>query len=299
MSYDYTAYGLNFSSTLPLPEFRKNDDDAAAPDITIRYGEVPENLQSPSDYGIAWQAEEGKLLLTVERVARYLITGNDRVVVEPLPRSREPDVRAFLLGSVLGALLHGRQIFVLHASVVQTGGGAVLFMGNSGAGKSTLLGAFLKRGYAMLSDDKAGITLDDSGRIQVLTGFPRVRLTKNVVEKLRFPVREADFNGELDKYIIPVEKFCSEPQPVKAAYALAVHNRTEIVIEPLPVIEQFETLNYHTYRRRFILQKTQRETHFRILKALTGEIAVKQITRPVHPFQIEELVERIEEDLAR
>lgn len=297
MSYDYTAYGLNFSSTLPLPEFRKNA--AAPPDITISYGEVPENLQSPSDYGIAWQAEEDKLLLTVEQVARYLITGNNRVVIEPLPQSREANVRAFLLGSVLGALLHGRQIFVLHASVVQTDSGAVLFMGNSGAGKSTLLGAFLKRGYAMLSDDKAGITLNDQERIQILPGFPRVRLTAKAVEKLRFPVQGADFNGELDKYIVPIEKFCSEPLPIKAAYALAVHNRPEIVIEPLPVIEQFETLNYHTYRRRFILRQAQRETHFRILKALTSEIAVKRVVRPIHPFLIEELVERVEEDLAR
>ena len=39
------------------------------------------------------------------------------------------------------------------------------------AGKSMLLGAFLQRGYAMLSDDKAGIVLDDGRRTRSCRAF--------------------------------------------------------------------------------------------------------------------------------
>jgi len=190
-------------------------------------------------------------------------------------------------------------MLVLHGSVVQTEYGAVIFAGDCGAGKSTLLGAFLKRGYAMLADDKAGIVLDKDGKAQVLPGFPRVRLTKRAVKKLEFPVRENEFNEELEKYIIPIEKFCAEPLPVKAVYSLNVHNKTDIILEPLQRLEQFETLNYYTYRRRFSHEASQRQAHFQILNALSKQTRVVRVSRPEHPVLIDELVERVAEDFAR
>ena len=53
----------------------------------------------------------------------------------------ESDVRVFLLGSCIGALLHQRGILVLHAGAIHTDKGAVLFTGPWGIGKSTLLAA--------------------------------------------------------------------------------------------------------------------------------------------------------------
>lgn len=294
-SYTYTAYGLTFSSTFPLPEFRPHTNGAN--DVNISYGKVPESLSSPSDNGIAWQTEPGKLLLTVKDVARYLVLGNQEVVIEPFPGSNEADIRVFLLGSVLGAVLHAHHMLVLHASVIQTKNGAALFMGNCGAGKSTLLGAFLKRGYAMLTDDKAGIVIDKNGTAQVLPGFPRVRLTKDAVKKLDFPVQNAEHNEEAGKYIVPVEKFCLENLPVKAAYALTVHNKPNIVLDRLQKIEQIELLNYNTYRRRFLNGADQRMAHFQTLTALSSQIEVSRISRPDFPAKIDELVALIEEDL--
>lgn len=297
MSYTYTAYGLNFASEFPLPELRPHQN--GAPDVRIGYGDVPESLPFPSDNGIAWQAAPGKLLLTVKEVARYLIIENREVIVKPLPGSRAEDVRIFLLGSALAAVLHAQKMLVLHAGVIQTKSGAVLLMGNSGAGKSTLTAAFLKRGYAILADDKAGIALDENGVAQTLPGFPRIRLTKDAVEKLQFPTENAAFNAELDKYVVPVENFCTETIPVKAAYSLSVHNKSDIILEPLDAIEKFETLNYHTYRRRFMREPSQREAHFQILGALSKQVRCSTVVRPVHPNLIDELVARIEEDFAK
>lgn len=299
-TYTYNAYGLNFASQFPLPELNLcGNGDQGAPVISIHYGKVPETLPFASDYGIAWQSEPGKFLLTVDEVARYLILENEQVIVEPLNDSSEMDVRAFLLGSVLGALLHARRILVLHASVIQTERGAVLFTGNSGAGKSTLLAAFLKRRYAMLADDKAGIVVDENKIARAIPGFPRVRLTENAVGKLQFPAQDADYNRELGKYVSPVENFCRETLPVKAAYALGVHNRPEVILKPLAPFEQFEVLNYNTYRRRFLLEIGQRRAHFDNLSALSKQIRVSKVSRPEFPVLIDELVARIEEDIAR
>src|SRR5262245_24055614 len=203
--YSYTAYGLNFESSFPLPELRPAAH--RVPDITIGYGDGPASLPQPSSNGIAWQSAPGQLLLSVSEVARYLILDDREIRIDPLPGTREADVRTFLLGSVLGAVLHSRQMLVLHASAIQTARGAVLFMGASGAGKSTLLGAFLQRGYAMLADDKAGIVVDGDGVPWAVPGYPLIRLSEDAVNKLQFPANGSRLRHSLDKYVLPVAQF--------------------------------------------------------------------------------------------
>jgi hypothetical protein len=183
--YTYFAYGLRFESSFPLPELRPVP--CSTPDITIGYGDVPSSLSNPTAHGVAWQAAPGQLLVSVDEVARYLILENREIRVQPLPGASTDDVRVFLLGSVLGALLQSRQMLVLHASVIATRRGAVLFMGPCGAGKSTLLGAFLTAGYTMLADDKAGLVLNQDGIPEAMSGCPVIRLTRHAVSELRYP----------------------------------------------------------------------------------------------------------------
>jgi hypothetical protein len=293
----YMAYGLRFESSFPLPELRPATHGTS--DISIRYGDVPALLPQPSAHGIAWQAAPGQMLLTVQDVARYLIVENREVRIHPLPGATEVDVRVFLLGSVLGALLHARQMLVLHASVIETERGAVLFLGSCGAGKSTLLGAFLQAGYAMLADDKAGVMVNEAGVPQAMPGFPVVRLTQDAVTQLRYPVGGCQLQQSSEKYVLPVKQFSPEPLPLRAAYALTAHNRTDIRLEPLPSLDQFEVLNRHTYQRRFLHQAEQRRTHFRILGVVSNHAKVTRVLRPDHRCQIDALKARIVEDMAR
>lgn len=296
-SYQYTAYGLNFESAFPLPELTPHRN--GKPDITINYGEVPPALPFPSGNGLAWQSAPGKMLLTIRDVARYLIIENREIIIQPFPRVEEYSVRIFLLGSVLGALLHARRLLVLHSSVIQTRGGAALFMGRSGAGKSTLLGAFLKRGYAMMADDKAGIIVNSGGIAEAMPGFPYARLTNETVKALRYPVEGLQIVKGLGKYVVPVERFCGEPVKVHAAYSLNAYNQPDIRFEPLQAVEAFQTLNRSTYRRRFLHRAEQRRSHFEILGALSARARVTRVFRPDNASLIEELADLIEEDFSR
>jgi hypothetical protein len=294
--YTYTAYGLNFASALPLPELLPAV--AESPDVTIGYGDVPVSLPDACENGVAWQSAPGQLLLSVVGVARYLLIENREIRIQPLPGSADVDVRTFLLGSVLGAMLHARRMLVLHASVIQTDAGAVLFMGRSGAGKSTLLGAFLQRGYLMMSDDKAGITLDERGVPYVMPGLPFIRLTHEAATALRYPVDENQLRHRLDKYAVPVERFHSTAVVLRAAYALNAHNRSDIRLEELQTLERFNLLNRHVYRRRFVQKGPGRQTHFEILGAVSNRARVVRVFRPEYPRLIDELRARIEDDLA-
>jgi hypothetical protein len=239
------------------------------------------------------------MLLSVNEVARYLVLGNREIRIHPLPGSSEADIRTFLLGSVLGALLHTRQMLVLHASAIQTERGAVVFMGRSGAGKSTLLGAFLQSGYSMLADDKAGICLTGDGVVRAMPGLPLIRLTEAAAEKLRYPVQGGQKRQRLDKYVVPVEQFSKNPITVRAAYSLVAHNQQYIRLEPLDTLASFQALNRYTYMRRFVEMTEGRQSHFRILSEASRQVRVTRALRPAHPFLIEELRAQIEEDMAR
>lgn len=297
MTFSYTAYGLRFASSFPLPELMPAEP-VENPDVTVRLDRAPDALPFPSAFGVAWQSAPGRFLLTVRNVARYLIIENRDVVVDPLDGSTEADVRAFLLGSVLAVLLHARSMLVLHASVLQTARGAVLFMGRSGAGKSTLLAAFLQRGYAMLAEDKAGIVVDDAGMPQVMPGSPLVQLTRESVSALRYQVDESQLWGSGEKYVVPIQRFSPRPELLAAAYSLGTHTRGDILLEPLAPLDRFQVLKRHVYRRRLIPRAAGRQRHFQILGTVAAQIRVARVVRPEYPVLLDQLVDRIERDLA-
>lgn len=74
------------------------------------------------------------------------------------------EVEMCLLGPILGFLLHLRGTPCLHGSAVAVDGRAVAFLGHSGAGKSTTAAAFVRGGYAALTDDV--LALDKDSRLK-------------------------------------------------------------------------------------------------------------------------------------
>jgi hypothetical protein len=190
-------------------------------------------------------------------------------------------------------------MLVLHSSVINTPKGAVLMMGKSRAGKSTLLGTFLKRGYSMIADDKAGIVVNKNGIAEAMPAFPMTRLTKETVKKIHFPVDEIYYKPSIEKYFLPIENFCSEPQKIHACYSLNPNNGSEISLTRFDVLESFQTLNRHTYRRRYLTQKEQKTSHFGIASALSNQAKVVKVIRPDDSTRIDELANLIEEDFSR
>ena len=244
----YAAYGLCICSEIALPFGVA--PPKSRPDVTIRFGPTPETLGASGErYGL-WQSIPGAYLLDVDGVARYLVTGGREIVVEPTGNG-DAAVSVFLLGSVLAACLQQRGIVTLHASAIETGGGAVLFAGVSGSGKSTLLAALVDRGYAMLADDVTGVVLGAGGRPVALSAFPCVRLWADAVDGLAWRGRtRGRVRDELEKYLAPVECFRKEPLAVGAVFTLASHNRDEFEIDLASRPVAFEQLLKHTYRMR-------------------------------------------------
>jgi len=141
-----------------------------------------------------WDGE--RLLIRIKGTARYLVTQN-RIDVDPYEGSDPGDIRAYLMGTVFGALCHLRGIFPLHASAIETGGGCVAFTGDSGAGKSTLVAALSRRGHQVIADDVSFVEPDERGRVCVWPGVHRLRLWESAMEGLGLPREgtEREFRG--------------------------------------------------------------------------------------------------------
>lgn len=280
-AHAYSAYGLRFRSELPLPFGAAQDCGDA--DVVVRRGAVPQVPAECAATRLPWQASPGRFLLEVDGVARYLVRGGREIWVQPAHRS-EDGVAAFLLGSVLGACLQQRGVLTLHASAMEMGNGAVLFAGVSGAGKSTIAAALLERGYRLLADDVTGIVID-GGDPTALPAFPALRLWADVLECLELRGDAgARVRAELDKHVLPVDRFCGAPLPVRAVFALHAHNRDTVEIESVPLGAAFEVLLERTYRMRYVAAMERRREHFGAVAALVRGAPLFRIARPAWPL---------------
>ena len=259
-AFGYQLFGLQIRSQLELPELPVSPA-SDEPDVTIRIGQVPPALTS--GHGGA-QAIDGGLLLTISKVGRFFIKGGVEIIIEPDPGVSEGDVRLFLLGSAMGAVLHQRGLLPLHANAVEIDGMAVAFMGESGAGKSTLAAWFHDQGHRIIADDVCVVRFDEGGRAHASPGLPRLRLWKEALEASgrETALHNLSYAGgqNVEKYDVPIPN-AEEPSnetALAAVYLLA--KGSDLTITRSNGLKAAEAILANTYRGDYIpITKNMRE----------------------------------------
>jgi hypothetical protein len=294
--FKYRAFGVNIVSEFPLPELITSEGKE---DVRIISGTVPQRIENPKTEGICYQAAPGIFLLNIKDVARYLVTNGSEIVIEPYPDAAEEDIRLFLLGSSFGALLHQRGYLPFHGSVINIKGKAIIFSGVSGSGKSTLAGAFQKRGYPVLSDDVANISLDTAQLPVVHPSYPQIKLWKDSLLKLgEEPDLHKRVRKKLDKYGVHFKAgYFNESLPLAAIYILIAQNSGKDEIDTITGIEKFNALRKNTYRFTYLAGLDLSEQHFLTCTKIAPFILVKRITRVNASFSLDNFTDIIERDI--
>jgi hypothetical protein len=290
-------FGLSIRSELPLSQ---SVCECSHPDIDVVYDFVPEQLPGATSSGIRYQARPGRLLLKVDGVARYMICDGRRVVIDRDGRADDDDVRAFLVGSAFGALLHQRGALVLHGSAVVIDGAAVAFVGPSGIGKSTLSMAFRQRGMPVLTDDLCVIdAAPDGGALHVLPGTSESKLWIDSLQHLAIPADGLRrVRNRLEKRALPLgAAFAETSAPLEHLYVLKAIPSPPITVTRLHGPQKFGVLRNQTYRLQFLEAMGGKRGHFRTALQLAAQASISVVARPRGEFLLDELVEKILADL--
>lgn len=101
----HTIYGLTIALPIELPGLASGE---GVVDVRVSFGATPEMLQESPDNSKLFQVADDKMLLRIPAVAKFLIRNGREIVIEMEKEADDDDVRLFLLGSVMRAVLHYR-----------------------------------------------------------------------------------------------------------------------------------------------------------------------------------------------
>ena len=138
-------------------------------------------------------------------------------------RHLEYTVDHLYLNQVLPLVLSKQGEFVFHASAIETGSGALVFMGESGRGKSTLAASFATHGLRFLTDD--GLLVEEvNGGYGVLPSHPSIRLWEDSQDALvaeEVPIAPPVQYTPKARFLASEDMaFCGEARPLQRVYFL-------------------------------------------------------------------------------
>ena len=285
----YRTYGLQIESQLELPELPAIPP-CSRPDVVVQTPDVAERLEGATFRNGWLEMGDERCQISIEGIARYRVEEGQRILLDRrMPRefasaAADPgDVRLFLLGGALGALLHQRQWLPLHVSALNTPGGVWAFTGHSGAGKSTL-GAWLHQtqGWPVVTDDVAVIKPHEETPY-LHPGPPRVKLWKDALAALGIQteglVRDLT---RADKYHLMLkEGYQDSAYPMRALVMLGrAEEGEEASVERVSGIAAFSAIMASLYRPEMAETFNPSGQLMKDVAALAGKIRVYRYRRP-------------------
>lgn len=287
----YLAFDLLWRSPeLPIPELPSADQpDPGAERAVIQIeasapGEWPPLPAGPHDTAFL-QMGRGDLRLTVEGIGQFRIHDGVRIAWHRQGEEvSDQDLRTFLLGSAVGALLIQRGTLVLHGNALEKGGQAIVCLGHSGAGKSTLAYALIKQGWRLLADDLVAIASDG----MVLPGIPRIKLWEDAAlafglePETLMPIRQG-----IRKYLLMGDRIerAEQPAPLAALYAIQQDPHQQDDGKCIVAINSQKArtlrLRNQAYRPRFVRGLAQEAANFLLLARLQQTVPMAVLSPPL------------------
>jgi hypothetical protein len=298
--YRYKVHGLHLASEIALPELLP-DFHQRPIDVRIRLGSVRVDQAEAATGVTGLFVDHDTVVLVIPEVARFAITGNTEVTIEPGSGADMALVRLFLFGSVMGLICHQRRLLPLHASAVAVGDAAIAFSGPPGAGKSTLAAHCVDAGARLVTDDILIVSVNSPRCVLAQPGMPKLKLWRDALESLgRSTTGLVPDWARAEKFHVPSDHLFVE-RPVRLAGIFMLDNDDEAgagILTSLSGTQAAWELVRNTYRVEYLDALSRRSDHFAECVRLAGLLPVAKLARRRDKGQLKAAAAALVEQLA-
>ena len=259
-------------------------------DVTLQLSPVNPQLDALEAEGVLWRSGAGRFIIEVPEVARYLAVNGVSLCVESLPGSCDEKIAYYLKMAPMAAIIFQRRLVALHASVITDGNRTILITGDSGAGKSSLAAALMLRGWLVLADDLAVVSLDSTGKPVIHPTFPELVLRKDVSAWLGIDTTQLPSPGESRFRLASKHQFTTQ-LPLSAIYQLSLHNREDVERTELENSRAFHILREHLYNSRIAEATLDKGAYLRIAAAIAQYIPIFRLQRPRGTWSLNQMAD--------
>lgn len=296
----YKAFGLTILSEINLPELSQISKQINQADVVVLIDDLSELWFKMEGEHNQFLVKDNIVMFQLPNLATFKIQDGCRITVSPMDGADEDEIRLYVLGTCMGAILMQRRIFPLHGSAVVIQGKAYAFIGDSGAGKSTLAAAFIKKGYQILSDDVIAVSFTQDNHIPIIVpSYPQQKLWQESLNAFGMEVSQyLSLFARETKYAVPVKsQFSTETIPLAGVFELVKTENEGIEICPIQGLERLLMLFRHTYRNFLIPRLGLMDWHFSTSAAIIEKIDTFRLLRSTSEFTAHELVSLVLKNL--
>jgi len=168
----------------------------------------------------------------------------------PAPDVSEATTQHLYLNQVLPLALSKMGKLVFHASAVEVGDSAVVFVADSGRGKSTLAASFATNGFRFLTDDGLVVEAGGDGYL-AFPSHPSIRLWQDSQEVLMPSETETapslDFTSKARFLAGKDVIFCDQPRSLRRVYFLGDGSAPKLIFQRMTAAEAFIEWVKHSF----------------------------------------------------
>ena len=303
MIHKYTAYDLEISSEIALPELPESKKNRAA-DLIIRRGKIDLPLPEPFEAWKYFHLDGNTTYLCWRIVGKFAVHSGKEIIIDSFFGVEEKVIRLPLLGAVLATALHQRKLLVLHGNAVAIDLGAAIFIGSKGQGKSTMSAALYGRGHQLVADDVSALQIEagNGNTPAIVPSFPQIKLWPESIESALNQKAESlrKIHPEVEKRAFPaLDNFCSSICLVKKIYVLATGSKLQIVsLQGQEAVAEIIANSYIPMMLEHKFMKDQYRTlHLTQCVKLANSIPIARLERPRSLDLLDDVARSVEEDL--
>lgn len=278
----YKAFGLIIETELVFTELLPYVGEEV--DVTIIKGTVPEAVNDLVVDTPTVKIGKDCYLWDIKNLAKYLVKQGSEVIIEPYKGATFEEIKHYLLGSCMGALLYQRRILPIHGSCIHVKGEGLLLTGESGAGKSTVAAIMTRKGYKVLSDDVTPVIQSEQGILMAYPSYPSQKLWHDAVQRIGIEEKVGPLHRiskDFHKYSLNINLHYEEkPIPLKVIIEIVPSDSQDLKITEIRGSEKLELVSKNCYRRFLVDAMELRQWYFTLCLALAQKTKILRIERP-------------------